>query len=276
MTDALSLEQKKAKPIKKRWSLALRDIFEGFQNWRIWLTLGWQDIILRYRRSILGPFWITLSMGVMIYSMGFIYSFLFKANISSYFPHVASGILMWTFLSTVIMDFVSGFIDSSHIITQIKLPFTTHILRILVRNYIIFLHNLLAVLPILIYFKIPVKLPACIIGLLLIGFCSFFYGMILSMIGARFRDMKQFVQSLLQVIFYITPIMWLPDMLPVKFAFVIKMNPFYQLIELVRSPLMGNLPSSNILTSILLLTTFGMSLMLLILFKARHRIAFWI
>lgn len=256
--------------------LSLGDIVDSLKNWRLWTTLGWHDIRLRYRRSMLGPLWITISMAVMIYTLGMVYSYLFKADIQSYFPHLACGILIWNFFSSMTMEFVDGFIESAHLIKQIKLPYSTYILRILTRNFYIFLHNFLAVVPILIYYRIAVHPLAVLCGISLFLSVGFVYGMILAMLGSRYRDIKQLVQSLLQVVFYLTPIMWMPTMLPERFQILIKLNPAHQMIQLIRAPLLGELPSLYTCCYNSGLFAVGISLLLFLFKKGRHRIAFWV
>lgn len=255
---------------------SLADIFESLKHCRLWTTLGWHDIRLRYRRSMLGPLWITISMAVMIYTLGMVYSFLFQTNITSYFPYLASGVLIWNFFSLMTMECVDGFIESAHLIKQIKLPFSTYVLRILTRNFYIFLHNLLAVIPILIYYKVPVHPLAALCGIASFLSIGFVYGMAIAMLGSRYRDIKQLVQSLLQVIFYLTPIMWMPSMLPKKFQILIKLNPAQQIIQLIRAPLIGELPSLYTCSYNLGLFVCGAFLLLFLLKKRRHRIAFWV
>lgn len=276
MEETLILEQDQESSSKKRGRLAVSDLKEGLRSWRIWLMLGWQDILLRYRRSLLGPFWITLSMAIMIYSMGLIYGLLFKMDLSHYFPHIASGMLVWTFLSTLIMDQVNSFVEASHIITQMKLPFSVYVLRVLARNFIIFFHNLLAICPLLIYFKTPVHFFYCLFGLIMIALCGFFYGTVLAMLGARFRDIKPIMQSFLQLVFYVTPIMWMPEMLPPRFLFIVRANPFQQIIQLFRAPLMGSFPSAYAFFASILITLTGFLLMVFLMIKSRHRIPFWV
>lgn len=263
----------------KRLKLAVNDITAGLQSWRLWLVLGWQDIRLRYRRSQLGPFWIAISTAIMIYSMGFLYGHLFKVNLTHYYPFLAAGIITWTFISTVIMESSDAFMEAQVYIKQIKLPYTIFILRILIRNFIIFLHNFIPVIPILIYFHIHVtffNVLDLLFAFIIFFFCGYTYGMVLAIIGTRFRDIKQIINSLIQVIFLITPIMWQPNMLPEKYKFAARFNPFNQIIELIRAPLTGNsLTSWSIILS-LLLTIVGIILLLTLLWRTRHRIAFWI
>lgn len=276
MEQTAPLDRKTESPLQKRIRLSLKDISDSMRNWTLWTTLGWQDIRLRYRRSALGPLWITISMAVMIYTLGTVYSFLFKTDLASYFPHVACGILVWTFISTTTIELVDTYIEAGHFIRQIKLPFTTYVLRNLARNVIVFFHNLLAVVPLLIYYHKSASPLIALGGLLILCAIAFVYGTALAMLGARYRDIRQLIQSLLQIVFYLTPIMWMPHMLPERFTFVALLNPFYHLIQLIRGPLMGEIPSALTYGCTLGLLGVGCAMMFFLLFRSRHRIAFWI
>ena len=212
----------------------------------------------------------------MIYTLGTIYSFLFKTDLTSYFPHIACGILVWTFISTTTTELVDTYIEAGHFIRQIKLPYTTYVLRNLARNVIVFFHNLLAVVPLLIYYHKSASPLLALGGLLILCATAFVYGTALAMLGARYRDILQLVQSLLQIIFYLTPIMWMPHMLPERFTFVIALNPFYHLIQLIRGPLTGEIPTALTYGYSLGLLGIGGAMMFFLLSRSRHRIAFWI
>lgn len=122
-------------------SLALADLTEGLARWRLWGLLAWQDIKQRYRRSSLGPFWLTISMGVMIGTLGVLYGKLFKMAIQEYLPFLCLGLLTWTFISTSILEGCTVFIASESVIKQIKLPLSSHVYRLVWRNLIILGHN---------------------------------------------------------------------------------------------------------------------------------------
>src|SRR5271168_5078416 len=68
-------------------------------DYKRWTTLGWMDIRLRYRRTILGPWWATLSIGAMIGSVGLVFGSIFGDEMSSYLPFFASGVIIWTLIS---------------------------------------------------------------------------------------------------------------------------------------------------------------------------------
>ena len=86
----------------KKYYLAWNDIADGLKSWRIWLLLAWHAVKLRYRRSTLGPFWITISMAITIYTMGILYGHLFKINLAVYYPFLATGILGWNLISLIV------------------------------------------------------------------------------------------------------------------------------------------------------------------------------
>jgi len=193
--------------IPSAWQLAWRDIFQGFKRWDVWLLLGWQDIRLRYRRSTLGPFWITLSMGVTIFGMAFLYGYLFKMDTRAYFPYLAAGMIIWNFFSTLIIEGTQVFLESAPYLKQIKLPFTVFVLRIMVRSFIIFMHNLVIMIPVMLYFHVVPTWDILFLvpAFLWILITAFSYIFILGILGARFRDVTQIVTSVIQVVFFITP-----------------------------------------------------------------------
>ena len=80
---------------RKDLELAVQDLWDGIRGTLLWLMLGWQDIKQRYRRSVIGPFWLTLSYGAMIAGMGPLYGSLLQQDISTYFPYLATGFVVW-------------------------------------------------------------------------------------------------------------------------------------------------------------------------------------
>jgi ABC-type polysaccharide/polyol phosphate export permease len=263
----------------QNFKLAVNDVVAGLANWRIWGILGWQDIRLRYRRSQLGPFWITLSTAILVYSMGFLYGALFKVDLAEYYPYLASGIISWTLISNILIDSNEAFINSHAYIKQIKLHYSIFILQVLTRNFIIFLHNLLVLIPIIIFFHVKfsfISLVYLFIGMAIIFCCGLCYGSIFAIIGTRYRDIKQLINSVMQVIFMLTPIVWQPSMLPPKYLFLATANPLNQIINLVRAPLTGHIPSLNTFLICCSLLGLGLVIHLLLLSRSRQHIPFWI
>ena len=276
MEKTLTQSTPKKRPFNAKTVATFSDFQDGLLNWRLWTTLAWQDIKLRYRRSTLGPFWLTISMFVIIYALGLIYGSLFKTDLRKYFPHIATGMIFWNFISVTIMEMVDTFVENGHTIKQTKLPYTVYSLRIYTRNCIILAHHLIALIPILIYFKMAVNIPLALISFLLVSICIFSYGTLLGFLGARFRDIKPIIQNVLQLIFYVTPIMWMAEQLPEKYTFIATWNPMHHILDILRAPFIyTSIPSLSFLAASFIACV-GFLLMCLIFIKSRHRIPFWI
>jgi ABC-type polysaccharide/polyol phosphate export permease len=260
------------------YSLAIEDILKGLKAWRVWLLLAWQEVKLRYRRSTLGPFWITISMAITIYSMGVLYSRLFRMDLSVYYPFLATGILGWNLISFVVNDATLIFVHAEQFIKQMKQPYSVFIFQSVMRNFIIFFHNILVLAPLWFFSLLRINLNTffIVVSLVILWINAVSYSTILALLGTRFRDVPILVASLIQVIFFMTPIMWTPSILPKHYHVIIDFNPFAQFMELFRSPLIGKIPSTFTMVSILGWTVFGMLVAFLIFARYRSRISYWL
>ena len=258
--------------------LALIDISEGLKERRIWFLLAWQDVKLRYRRSTLGPFWITLSMAITIYSMGLLYGRLFKMDLSQYYPFLASGILTWSLISSLLTEGVTIFVEAEQFIKQMKQPYSVFVFRIITRCFIIFFHNILVFLPIIFIFHVKISIASMFIpfSLVIIWINGASLGVILALLGTRFRDLAQLIISVVQIIFFLTPIIWSPSALPERYHYIIKINPFAQFLELLRNPLLGISPSQYTILFTCLVTLLGLCISFSIFARYRARIPYWL
>jgi ABC-type polysaccharide/polyol phosphate export permease len=258
-------------------ALAVRDIVDGARQWHVWGTLGWNDIRQRYRRSKIGPFWLTISMGVMIGSIGGLYAGLFRAHVAQYLPHVAIGFVIWSYVSGLINEGCNAFIAAQGCIKQVRLPLSVHVYRVVWRNLLIFGHNLLIVFVVVLFFAIwPgwiafLAVPAIVI----LSLNGVWVGLLLGLFSARFRDVPQMVTAAMQIVFFLTPIIWQPESLPGR-ALIVTYNPFFYVIELVRAPLMGTAPSLLSWFVVLAVTVVGSTIAFAMYVRYRRRIAFWI
>ena len=257
--------------------LARADFIDSLTRWRLWGLMGWQDIKQRYRRSVLGPFWLTLSMAILVAALGFLYGELFGIAIDDYLPFLTLGFLAWGLISGVIIDGCTAFIGAEPFIKQMKLPFFLHIYRIVWRNLIIFAHNSVVYIGVAVVFGIWPGIAGLLLlpGLVLIVLNAIWVGLLLGMICARFRDVPQIVVSVLQVAFFLTPIIWKPELLASRAGFV-QANPFFHFVELVRAPLLGSVPGLTTWIVVLAITLAGWFVTFLFFRRFRARIAYWV
>lgn len=257
---------------------ATRDLIESLRAWRLWSLLGWLEIRQRYARSKLGPFWLTISMGVLVGTMGLVYGSLFGQKISDYLPMVAIGIVIWGLFAGIVNEGSNAYIVSSNYIRQVRTPRMIYILQVVWRNIVIFAHNFIIVVLVLLIFGVKRydTLPLFLVGLLLFLLNATWIAAFVGLFAARFRDFPQIVAALLQVAFYVTPILFSGSMLSGKHRWIVEFNPIAYLVDVVREPLLGQVP-----TDITWALTGGMALLgwgLALGFTGRYhkRIPYWV
>ena len=253
------------------------EVIGGFRDWRVWTILGWDDIRQRYRRSVLGPFWITLSTAMFILLLGVIYSRLFHTDIAIYIPYLSAGLPLWGFISASINESCLAFQEGSRIMKQIKLPHSIYILRVVWRNFIIFLHTIVIFVPVAILFHvIPTRATLLILpGLFLVCVNVIWLATVLAIFSTRYRDILPIVGTCIQIAMFATPIMWLKSSLGAD-TYIAEINPLYHLIEILRAPMLGMAPQ---LLSWLVcsgLAIVGSAFAIGLLVSKSRRIVFWV
>ena len=253
------------------------DLALGIYSFRIWGTLGWHDIKQRYRRSILGPFWFTLSTAIMAVVLGVLYSNILNQEIADYLPFLAAGLVIWQFMSTSVMEGCNIFIASSSLIKQIDLPLTVYACRAVWRNFIILLHSLpIVIFSLLIFGEMPNEeiflLP---FGLALLMLNAVWVTVALGILCARYRDVLPIVSNFIQIAFFFTPIMWSPDILNGR-SWIATYNPLYHLIEIVRAPILGKTILIESWYWSISLVFIGFVFSQYLMGRYRSRVAYWL
>lgn len=254
------------------------EFLETMRKRDFWLYLSYIDVKQRYRRTFLGPLWLVFSTMIFILMISIVWSTIFKQELKSYMPFFSIGYVLWNFISIQLSESCNGFIQFEYLIKQMKLPFYIFILRILTRNFIIFLHNFIAVIFVFLYFEQKLTLISLLffVGIIILYLTLFFLSLLISIITTRFRDFQMVVQNSLPIIFYISPIMWERKLIPEKYDWLIEYNPIVPLLDIIRLPLLGQYPDTMVWIKALLLCSI-IGIISLITFKLyRNKISYWI
>jgi ABC-2 type transport system permease protein/lipopolysaccharide transport system permease protein len=264
--------------IREQRRLAVIDLKEGLLQWPLWFTIGWMDVRQRYRRSMIGPFWITLSLGIFVIGLGIVYGALFRQDLKTYLPYLATGMIVWSLFSTLISEGCQTFIAAEGAIKQVPVPISTHVYRLVWRNLIIFAHNFVIYILLTAVFDIPIGLAnlLAIPGLLIVAANGIGFGLILGTVSSRFRDIPLIITNIIQLVFFTTPILWRADTLPPDRIWVAFANPFYFLIEIVREPLLGNAPNPKFWPITVLITLVNLAVGAALFGRFRSRLAYWL
>lgn len=256
---------------------AISDFVEALRRFHLWVALGNLEIKQRYKRSTLGPFWITINMGALVFGIGYIYANVFDSIHSSYIPYLATGIIAWGLFNGALNEGANAFIAAGPIIKNVTISKIIHILHAIWRNVVIFLHNILIMVPVyLIYGAFPgmgaawVVLGVAVVVLFLVP-----TALLLAVLSARYRDVPPALGGILQIAFFATPIIWEAQALT-RHRWIVELNPVFHLIECVRAPLLqGTLPLTSVVVSIALTIVTGF-LALAAYGLARRKIVFWL
>lgn len=255
--------------------IALDDVWRGFLTWPIWARVAQQDIAMRYKRSLIGPFWISLSLAAMIVGMAMLYSQIFNSPFKEYLTWLAVSMLCWNYLSITINE-SCGVLTDEGLLRALPVSITGLAGRVMMRNAIIFFHNLLTVAVMLIIFQVPIHLSAlyAIPGILVYGLLGVLLGMMLGPICLRYRDVAQLIANFMQIAFFLTPIVWRPNQLGHRIA-IVDANPLYQLLEIVRAPILGETIPQHTWVYVGLTISVCAILAFVIIAASRRRVFMW-
>ena len=257
---------------------ALGDVAQALGRWELWLAMAWQDIRQRYRGSMLGPFWVTINMGIMVGMLAAIYSRLLGTAQHEYMPFLAMGFVTWQWMANTVSESTMTFVIANRYIKQTRLPITLFVFRLLARNLIVLAHNFVVyiVVAVIVGLNPGWNGLLAIPGLLLTSVAMFWVAMLFGMLSARFRDFPQIINSLVQVVFYVTPILWAPQLLGAKRFIIVDYNPVYYFIEIIRSPLLGHDLPVGFWKTTILMTAVLTAIVFPIFRRFRGRVAYWV
>ncbi|NJC31653.1 lipopolysaccharide transport system permease protein [Xanthomonas arboricola] len=256
---------------------AISDLRRSLLSWRLWTLLGWLEIRQRYARSRVGPFWLTISMGVIIASIGMVYGTLFGQKLSEYLPYLAISLVMWGMFTSTVQEGSNAFIANASYIRQVATPKFIYILQVPWRNLLILAHNIVIVVLLLAIFGVKRwdTILLVIPGILLLVLNATWMATLSGILSARFRDFPQIVAAVMQVAFYVTPIMYKPEALT-KYSFIVNLNPMAYLLNAVRQPLLGEAPSARTWTVAIVMAIAGWLVALVMINRYHKRISYWV
>jgi ABC-2 type transport system permease protein len=291
----------------KTFSRAFADIQAGFRARQLWGHLGWQDIKQRYRRSVIGPFWITISQAVIALGLGLLYSQLFKVPVEVFLPYISTGFIIWGFISGCLSEGMETFIANEGLIKQLPAPLSVYVLRTVWRQTLLLAHNMIVYVAVVAIFfgtlshEYSVSNGACvnggichpglswtillaIPGFLLLALNAGWATLLFGIISTRFRDIPQVVNSLIQLLFYGTPIVWPVDQLlaggqraEISWILpIVKANPLYHFMQVVRAPLLGQQFTAENWIVVGSITVVGWALALVAMRNYRARVSYWV
>jgi ABC-type polysaccharide/polyol phosphate export permease len=258
----------------------ISDCIQAFKAWHIWLYMGSQDVRNQFRRSRMGAGWLLINLGLTAGALGYIYGRLFHQDLSTFFPMLILGLVIWTFISSTIVQGCQAFVVSEGYIKQFSYSKQIYILRFLISSLINLAIGFTVFIAIAVYIQLPLSMATlwAIPGLLLLIFISIGHLIITAYWGSRYRDLSPALNGLFQILFYITPIIFTAEMLRQRgLDFVYQYNPLYYLIEIVRYPILyGNMADSSVYLCAIAYCAVVWTIALFTMFKYDSKVAYWL
>jgi ABC-type polysaccharide/polyol phosphate export permease len=256
------------------------DLIGGLSEWRLWGRLGWLEVKRRYRRTMIGPFWTSLSLLIFVTVMGAVGSGLLSKQTQEYLPFLVSGMVVWILLSTIIQESCTVFLSGAGLIRQMGFKYSVLVYALLWRNLIVFFHNL-TVYVLIVAVYAPQKFTPMVLlaipGIIILLMNGIWIAILFGTFAARFRDVQQLVQTIVQISMFVTPLFWPPESLDgLRRVFFVGLNPLYHLLAIARDPFLGDMPRINSYIAALVITAVGWGLTLLCFQRFRRRVAFWL
>jgi homopolymeric O-antigen transport system permease protein len=269
----------------RSWGRALGDLTGGWRQRELWGHLGWQDIKQRYRRSVLGPIWITISMAVTAVALGILYAGLFDNDLAVQLPYILVGFIVWAFISGCILEGADVFIANEGLMKHLPAPLSVHVYRLIWRQALLFLHNMIVYVIMLFVFpqELHWTVVAVVPAFLLLAANGAWVALLFGIVTTRFRDLAPITQSIVQLMFFMTPIVWIYDDLVnspnpdiAARARLAEFNPFLHFVEIVRRPLLGQDQLLRQWVIVLVITVVGWAVTLVVLRRYRSRVSYWV
>jgi ABC-2 type transport system permease protein len=286
----------------KTFARAFTDLRDGFNNRELWLHLGWQDIKQRYRRSVIGPFWLTLSMGITALGLGLLYSQLLDSPIKTFLPYITVGFIVWNFINGCVTEGAETFIANEGLIKHLPAPISVYVFRTVWRQTLMFAHNMIIYVIVLVVFWGGISKSGYVIteggtpqpglgwsallaipGFILLAINAGWVTLLFGIISTRFRDIPQVIASLISLAFFMTPIVWSTDILEKKFQnaaswreYIAELNPLYHFVQIVRAPLIGAQDSWHHWAIAGGIAVVGWLLALVVMRNYRSRVSYWV
>jgi len=254
------------------------DLAEIVSRWRFWLRLGWEDVARQYRRSFLGPVWISVYTGIFVLTVGLIGADLFSQDMRSYLPYFASGMVFFGFFSAVTTEACAVFTNAEGYLRQAATSKMIFVCRLLVKNVIVLLHNFVIIILVFLWAEILPNIDwiGFFAGLVWFLVAAFFIVPVIGVVATRFRDVPLMIASAMQTLFFLTPVFWRVESLSPEVRSLLMFNPFAVYLEIIRQPLLGQSPPEA-----LIFASAGMLLLAMVCFAivftfSRRKIVYWL
>jgi ABC-type polysaccharide/polyol phosphate export permease len=260
------------------FSSGATDLVEGALQWRLWYLIGSSEMRRRYARSKLGQIWIILTSAITTSTIGLVWSYLWAQPVREILPYIAVGLVVWQLISAILIESTTLLPSNIRYFHNQYMPISTIIFALAFRHTATFFMNLIFPLFLSVGLGLRPSSSAffAIPGVLLTLVWCLWMSLMLSILCTRYRDIIQVVNNLVQVAIFLTPVLWMPELLSTGSQDLLPWNPFAVFVAIVRDPLLGRDVSWAYWESAVIFSLGGFCASLPLLGRGRRHIVYWI
>ena len=247
-------------------------------NLRKSLLWAWLDVVCQYRRSRIGPLWETINVVVMMVGITLVSSAIFGGNVVSLIGYIGLGIIAWSAISSLITEGTATFVRNANLITSLNIGIDLYVGRTVFKTLITFGHHLILYVVGIAFSIVPLSWTSLVAvpGIVLLFVNGFWAVTVLAFVCARFRDVELIVRNLLQLAFFVTPVFWNYHQIVDERRFLVDYNIIFYFIEIIRAPLLGQIPPLHDYLVAGGVTVFGYAIAFLVYLRMRRQLAFFV
>lgn len=253
------------------WTLLWRTA----HNLRKCFHWAWLDTVCQYRRSIIGPLWETINMAVLIAGCTVVSSAIFGGN---NLPYIALGIIIWSVILSAVTDGSATFIKNSNYITGTNFSIDLYVGRTVFKTAINFSHHAILYFLAVSFLPVPVGWISllAIPGIVLLFLNVYWAVVVFAFLSARFRDIEMILRNAVQLAFFITPVFWDYRTIQSDRKFIVEYNILFYYVEIIRAPLLGEIPPPSHYAAVVIATIIGYLLAFIVYRRLRRQLAFFV
>ena len=253
------------------------DVVQSFARTPLWVTMGWYDFLLQYRRSFLGPLWEVIIVGVWVAGLGLLFGRLLGHDHGDYLVYMASGVVLWQYMSSTLTTGANVFVANSRQIVSINNPLFTYVLRNVIEHLVKLCVHSLVFIAVMVITRTPPTLGMILAvpGIVTLVLTTLWAIPLLGFVGTRFRDFTHLLRAGMRFLFFATPVFWYADGLNDR-AFLAHYNPFAHFLQVVRAPLIGESAPLVSWGVVLMINVVGIAVMCIMYNRLRRSLTLWI
>lgn len=255
----------------------LRNILHPIKKIDLALALAWDDVKLRFSRTVLGPFWIVISNIALIGGIAVVFGGIFQTPIKDYVIYVSIGIALWTFLSSVMTGSPDYLKAGREMLFTYDLPWSIQIMRKVFVEFIVLIIHVMVAIPVVIFAQSDASWVnlASLLGVFVnVGF-GLGLALIISSYGIRYQDLGHALSSIMLFLFLFTPVFWEEDALGETRSDIIQYNPLFHFLEISRAPVLSNKIPWESFGITIIITIVTIAFGVLTYLKRRPQIGLW-